>query len=33
MSSGRATFSMEFDSYEPVPAALQDKIIEQRRKR
>lgn len=33
MSSGRANFSMEFNAYQPVPAAIQEKIIEERRKR
>ena len=31
LSSGRANFSMEFRRYEPVPAALQAKIIEARK--
>jgi len=33
MSSGRANFSMEFQSYQPVPAAVQQEIIEKRRRR
>jgi len=33
MSSGRANFAMEFSAYEPVPAAVQQQIIEQRRRR
>lgn len=32
MSSGRANFAMEFESYEPVPPATQQLIIERRRK-
>jgi len=32
MSSGRANFSMEFESYQPVPVSIQEKIIEERRK-
>ena len=31
MSSGRANFAMEFHSYEPVPAAIQEAIIKERR--
>jgi elongation factor G len=33
MSSGRATFSMEFERYEPVPEALSKQIIEARKDR
>ncbi len=32
MTSGRASFAMEFHSYQPVPAAVQEKIIEERKK-
>jgi len=33
MSSGRANFSMEFHSYQPVPPDVQDTIVAKRRKR
>jgi elongation factor G len=33
MSSGRANFSMEFLTYSPVPASVQEKIIEARQNR
>jgi len=32
MSSGRANFSMEFNEYQPVPLAVQEKIVAERKK-
>ncbi len=32
MTSGRATFSMEFRKYEPTPAAVQEKVVAERNK-
>jgi elongation factor G len=32
LSSGRATFSMEFACYEPLPPDLAQKIVEERKK-
>ena len=33
MSSGRASFSMEFQSYQPMPISEQERIIEERRRK
>jgi elongation factor G len=33
MTQGRASFHMEFDHYEEVPKALQEKIVNEARKR
>jgi len=33
MSSGRANFSMEFDSYQAVPVSIQESIVEERKSR
>ncbi|MDD4183090.1 MAG: hypothetical protein PHT53_04650 [Candidatus Omnitrophica bacterium] len=32
LSSGRATFAMEFSKYEPLPSNLAEKIVEEKRK-